>query len=245
MRGNRVVQVLGRSAFLIPALLTTALLTSAVSAQVTIPASSRVDDIPAFPGDGLTAKLWYDSVNSIDAAEAVITSRFSDTAFLSTQGVDYPQGPTDFLQNDGATLADFLGTDAVFLPFDPTTRGIASNIYLFTGYFAAQQGEALRIGVGSDDGFRLRIGGVDLGSANDRGFAYTFTDVVFEASGLYPITIAYYANNQGQSGILFAQETPAGISPVPVERLHVVPAPGSLALVGIGTLIATRRRRTA
>jgi uncharacterized protein (TIGR03382 family) len=242
MRGNRFVQVLGRGV-LLSAIAGVACASSLASAQVTIPAASRVADIPAFPGDGLTAKLWYDSVNSIAAAEAVITSRFSDTAFLSTQGVDYPQGPTDFLQNDGATLADFLGTDADFLPFDPTTRGIASNIYLFTGYFAAEQGESLRIGVGSDDGFRLRIGGIDLGSANDRGFAFTFSDVTFEASGLYPITIAYYANNQGQSGILFAQETAAGISPVPVERLHVVPSPGALALVGLAGLVASGRRR--
>jgi hypothetical protein len=219
---------------------------SVSSGQVTIPGSARVDVLPAFPGDGLTAKLWYASVNSIADAESVIDARFSDTAFLSTQGVDYPQGPTDFLQNDGSTLADFLGTDADFLPFDPTTRGIAENVYKFVGYFAANAGESLRLGVGSDDGFRLTIGGVDLGSANDRGFAFTFADVTFEESGLYPITLAYYANGQGQSGVLFAQETPAGIVTVPVDRLYVVPAPGAMVVLGASGLLCTlggRRRR--
>lgn len=217
---------------------------SVASGQVTIPGSARVDVLPAFPGDGLTAKLWYASVNSIADAESVINARFSDTAFLSTQGVDYPQGPTDFLQNDGSTLADFLGTDADFLPFDPTTRGIAENVYKFVGYFAANAGESLRLGVGSDDGFRLTIGGVELGSANDRGFAFTFADVTFEESGLYPITLVYYANAQAHSGVLFAQETASGIVPVSVDRLHIVPAPGAMMVLGASGLICTLRGRS-
>jgi|GEM_PF-2044479 len=211
--------------------------------QVTIPGSARVDVLQPYPGDGLTAKLWYESVNSILGAESVINSRFSDTAFLSTQGVDYPQGPTNVLSNDGSTLADFLGIDAEFLPFDPTTRGIASNIYEFTGFFAASAGESLRLGVGSDDGFRLVIGGVDLGSANDRGVGYTFADVTFEDAGLYPFTLVYFANNQGESGVLFVQETASGIAPVPVERLYVVPAPGAAVLLGVSGLLGVRRRR--
>jgi hypothetical protein len=219
---------------------------SVASAQITIPGSARSGPLLDFPGDGLTAKLWYASVRTIADAQAVINSRFSDTAFLSTQGVDYPQGPLDFLPNNVSTLADFLGTDAVFLPFDPTTRGIGANIYEFTGYFAANAGESLRLGVGSDDGFRLTIGGVDVGSADDRGFAFTFADVSFEESGLYPITLVYYANDFTDSGVLFAQETASGIVPVSVDRLYIVPAPGAMMVLGASGLLCTlggRRRR--
>jgi hypothetical protein len=67
-----------------------------------------------------------------------------------------------------------------------------------------------RLGVNSDDGFRLSAGrapgevvGVQLGTAGDRGFADTYMDFVIATNGLYPFRLMYWESAGTTAGVEF------------------------------------------
>ena len=59
----------------------------------------------------------------------------------------------------------------------------------------------LRIDVGSDDGYRLLVGGNLLGYSNDRAFEWSSHSVSFEGAGLYVLYLLFSANEALYSGI--------------------------------------------
>jgi len=93
--------------------------------------------------------------------------------------------------------------------------------------------------VGSDDGFRLTIGGVEIATAGNRGFATTSATRDLGA-GLSAFELIFYENG-GSTGVNFsingALAAPAAIP---------LPASLPLMLLGLGALgAAMRRRKTA
>lgn len=218
---------------------------------VVIPGGSLAAPTPATPGDGLNGSVRFQSVNSLAAADNAIATLPSDATFHATS-IDYPHGSAAVVS--GGTLGDFLGADAASLSVDPAARGAFSNIFVFSGYLAVDQIGDVTFGVGSDDGFRLRIGGVAVAEfGNDRGFGFTTGLATFEAAGLYAVELIYYANSVGESGVQFVSSLtggasygnePAGtIGLVPTTRLYTVPSPGAAMLFCMAAAFIFRFRR--
>lgn len=242
---------------------------------VVIPSSDKVGPSPAVPGDGLNGFFWTDFGPTFTnaAADAVIAGTAPTATFHST-AVDYPNGPAT-THSSGNTLATHLGVDAGSL--DPAAAGagniLTTSLFRFTGFIniLAEHDTNLATGdidvfftLGSDDGSRLRIGGVTV---IDNGGLHAFSTVTntanFAEPGLYPVEIIHYENT-GVTGIEWKSSiggaaTAAGAVIVPAGVLYrTIPTvepepepdgvaePGVLLLLGGGlTALAglARRRR--
>jgi PA14 domain len=223
------------------------------SARPTVPASSSVGDVPGSVGNGLNGSIWswpggnFGTVDTITATDPAST-------FRSTL-VDYPNASDDIVNVDGSTLGAFLGSDAGTLAgsFDSSTQ-VGSLLFRFSGFIAIQNAGDVIFAVGSDDGARLTIGGVLItGFDGDRGFGFSSDTATFEAGGLYPVELIYWANGVGQSGVEWYSSIPGGPdsgtpftggSIVPTDVLYtVIPAPTAAAVFGLAGVLVARRRR--
>lgn len=219
-------------------------LASAAGAQVSISADSALP-LPGGPGTGLDGSIWFAGVTNTTDAFSVTQGGPANAMFVASL-LDYPRGGQTSLPASG-TLADFLGNDAAsVVGVDPTQRGSVANIFVFAGFIAVRSAGTYTLGVGSDDGFRLAVGGTAVSEQpGDRGFAYTNQQVSFSAPGLYPVNILYYANSAVESGLEFRWTVPdsTGFDLVPTASLYQVPAPGTVALGALVAAVALRRRR--
>lgn len=233
------------------AILVATAVASSAFAQVSIPASSSIGPVPGFAGDGLSGNVWRGSPGSIANALAVINGGPADGSFHSTL-IDYPNGASTVVT--GGTFGDFLGADAGSL----TGTVLASDspyslIFRFTGYIAISAGGRYTFGVGSDDGFTLSIGGVEVTNLNgDRGFGFSTGQADFTDAGLYPVDLVYWANGIGQSGVEFVSSIAGGpdygnsglAGIVPTGVLYtVIPTPASAGLLMVAAGLSARRRR--
>jgi hypothetical protein len=227
-----------------------ALVASAVPALAVDVPSSAALPLPGFLGAGLDAEGRNAAVNTTADAFATIAVTPADFTFTAAN-IDYPNGdgfsvvnPTGlgfFLGTDGASLSGFQDED------------VAGTILLLRGFIAIAEARTVSFAVNSDDGFRLTIGGVQISEfPGDRGPDFTFGDATFSAAGLYPIELAYYANNAGLSGLTFYSTlgggstvgpAPQGYTLVPAGILYAVPSPGAAGLALLGLSLAARRSR--
>lgn len=212
---------------------------------VVIPASTSAGPVPADPGDGLNGTIWLSGYqNSTLASNLAYAAATTPSGTFRGTVVDYPLAGDFVFVN--APLTDFLGADAAsVVGFDPATQNSAGHLFAFQGFLAVAQAGTLRLGVGSDDGFALAIGGVEVALFDgERGFDYTFGDATFAEAGLYPVGIFFYANFQGESGVTFAEQSATGaIETIGGSRLYTIPGPAAAALGVLGGLLAARRRR--
>jgi hypothetical protein len=217
-------------------------------ARVLVPGESRVGPVPAVPGDGLDTAVWHYGVNNINSAVAHGTTNPADASFRATH-VDYPNGGDNIVSGD-VSLLQFLGADAA--SYAGPVDGVLGEIFHFTGFLAVPAARVTHtFAVGSDDGMRLLIGGVNvLEQGGDRPFNFTIADVQFELEGLYPIELWYYANLQGESGVELYSSIPGGPdsgtpffggSVIPVASLYRIPEPVSSGLFALAVLLARRR----
>ena len=133
----------------------------------------------------------------------------------------------------------FSGTDADFGNFDASdsSLGIASNLVNF------MNGEGVPATVNGASVANLNVFNSALLGTDDQsiGVFYSF-DVTATATG----DLSYSADGVAS---LFASdfifESPIEITNFPVnsDTVHIVPAPGAVALLGLGGLVAGRRRR--
>lgn len=224
-------------------------LSGATAFAVDVPLSSRFGDVPGTPGTGLAASVWHSAVNSVTGADGVIAATPPPNATFLATYIDYPNGGGDTV--GAGNVTDFIGVDAAtYVGTDDDQFG---EIYQFTGYIAIAGAGSYTFGVGSDDGFRLRIGGVNVTlNDGDRGFGFSVGSATFEAGGLYPIELLYYSNSVGQSGVEFCSSIAggpdsgvpggSGLSGItPFQVLYPVPEPASLALLVLAAAVSRRR----
>ena len=213
---------------------------------VFIPAASSVGPVTGTPGTGLPGQIWLPlSTGNLAANLTYAASNTANATFLASS-VDYPRDGQN--SNVGDPLSSFLGNDAAsVVGINPATTPSGPLLIRLAGMLAFSVTGTFTIGVGSDDGFDLRLGDTNVSRFDgDRPFTYTYASINITQPGLYPIDLFYWANNSTFSGLelVWDIDDNAAFDPITVPTANLyIPAPsaaGALALVG---LVATRRRR--
>lgn len=174
-------------------------------------------------------------VSSLAAADAAIAGQTADATFESTV-IDYPNGSLNSI-SDNTTLSAFLGVDAGSLVGDGSVD-LTNSIFRWTGYVDLAAGSHT-LTVGSDDGFRLTVGGNTILQNTPRGFAETSGTFNF-AGGVTAVELLFYENS-GYTGVEFSIDGALASAATPVP----LPATAALSLAGLGALTAVRRARKA
>ncbi len=181
------------------------------------------------------AEFWDASVpiTNLTTADAIMANGPATATFLST-AIDYPNGSAINISSN-TRLADYLGVDAASI-IGPATRTITRSVFRFTGFLDLLAGPQ-SFSVGSDDGFRLSIGGnVIAQQYNQRSF--NLTNITTDAgTGKTAFELVYF-ENAGVTGVVFSIDGGLAVpSPVPL------PSALLLMLAGIAGLgVASRGR---
>lgn len=174
-------------------------------------------------------------VSNMGQANAIIAAGPATSTFRST-AIDYPNGSANNISSN-TLLSTFLGADAASI-VGPANRTITQSVFRFTGFLDLLPGPN-RFTVGSDDGFRLTIGGVQIAQQfNSR--AFSLTNVTTTAgSGKTAFELIYF-ENAGNTGVLFninnALAVPAAV-PLPPAVLMLI-----AAMLGLGAISRPWRR---
>ena len=180
------------------------------------------------------------AIGTLDEALAVIASRGADQTFRSG-GIDYSQG-ADKTVDSGKSVGFFLGADAATLSGGHHTN-IVGSVFRFTGFVDLGAGDET-FAVGSDDGFRLTVGGVELGRADLREFS-TSTFVTDAGDGPTAVELIYFQNH-GLAGVEFSVNGQIAVATDDtVGQVAPVPLPAGLPLLAgaLGAFAFARRRK--
>ena len=190
-------------------------------------------------GSSDPANNVVDNLNDALSIVEGVNQRVADQTFNSS-GIDYPTGSVGggvISSGQYSTLSGWLGADALSLSGDGSISMLGS-VFRFTGQMMLSAG-INALSVGSDDGYRLRIGGVDVNSVDaTRPFATDYFNYNAAADGLYDFELVYYEDNTRHAGVEFKNGGEV-VAPVPI------PAGGLLLLTAIGGLGVARRRKTS
>ena len=168
---------------------------------------------------------------------------------------------------DNLLLVDLSSTNQITISATGGLSAASVSVSNFTGWLLADfysstvhagladsavSGDLTVAGTTSDGSPDLFRGGVDAGLnvwsfSNDSGISFTAGAVAFTGSATWDVDAAMYADMlAGNSGgdIYAPADTDDDISGATlIGTWSVVPAPSSLALLGLGGIVAGRRRR--
>jgi hypothetical protein len=158
-----------------------------------IPANRAVRAPLAAAGGSLRGEYWKRPVFSI-ATDGTTnpTNRVDEQIkrFGSPSGT-FSARSFVYLGNDLTPVTNWLAGDGA--SFVGPTNNLDDAGFRFTGFLNITNPTVVNIGLNSDDGSRLKIGGVDI-IDNDGGHGDQTrdTNITFQAAGLYPIEITYF-----------------------------------------------------
>lgn len=244
--GTYSVEVLNAAGSVVSDPATLTLLSGVIPADVAVRPG-----LPPVPGDGTVIEL-YNGIGGGPAPRPADLDGLSPSGVTRSPVVDFPH-PNASVGVGGQFEVFFADTTVP----PESVRGLAAaNFILRTQPFLAVSRALdldpatpaieIQLGVGSDDGFDLRIGEAQLGSAGDRGFTYTWMAVAFADEGLYPLSLLFAANAVGSSGLEFSWRTaltPGG-EIIPQSALYTSPDLGDRLLtfeeLPVGTVISNQ-----
>jgi hypothetical protein len=170
-------------------------------AQVDVPANLRVSGPVDYPGGGLKGEYWKrppvsiltdgraNRTNGID--NQIRTFGTADGTFKATRFV--------YLGNDLTLVKDWLSSDGA--SFVGTTNNNDDGAYRFTGFINVKAAGVVNMGLTSDDGSRITIGGLDIAERDgSHGDETQDVDVNFASAGLYPIEITFFNGDWTSDG---------------------------------------------
>jgi hypothetical protein len=172
---------------------------------VDIPADAVIYPLESNLGNGLYGFFYKHPsgrMTSMTDADAFVASNQPPGAVFISTLIDYPSGSANTV-DDSTLLNSFLGDDSNSLSV-PGENALNGSIFVFKGFIAIsnemdsdttddEDDIDVAFSVGSDDGFRLRIGGVIITEhLGERGFGFSHGEASFQAEGLYEVELVYY-----------------------------------------------------
>lgn len=244
-------------------------LISSPSPAATVASSAMLAAAPLTSGTGLNGAYFNTSAgfNNNTEADSYLGSHSATASFHSTQP-SYNSGANNNSVVDSTSLGTFLGADAGGLSNSVRASTLDTSLFRFTGYIKISQDMDTQSGNGtidvkfrgwSDDGMRLKIGGVTIDEYNAPR-AYGFSDGVasFSQAGLYAIDFIYWENygntgvnlqwQIGRSGNYRTVDSSYLYSTLPVAAMAAdrqVPEPAGFGLLALGLLGLSRLRKQA
>lgn len=183
----------------------------------------------------VTGEVWNGTatLNNLGDADTLIASDVADATW-DVSAIDYANGDSANSISSNSSLSNFLGVDAASLT-GTNLPDLNNTAFRFTGMINIDAGDNTW-SVGSDDGFRLKIGGNVIGSFNGtRGFR-TSSGSLSLTPGLYTFELVFFERT-GRTGVEFKTNDL-------ISEASAVPVPGAALLMG-GVLAAgvARKRR--
>lgn len=206
-----------------------------IAAAATIILSAGASYASSFNGSYWNAT----SFNSIDQVYSYIETNEATATFDSTT-IDYPGAAGSI--SDATTLQEFLGATGDGLSLSGAFNNrLEKSVFTFSGILNLNGLQSIK--VGSDDGFGLKLDGVEvLRHSAPRAFGYTSGSHTFTGSTAFELI---YYENYGYTGVEFQINDQIVSSAMSVGNTAVpsVPLPAGLplmagALAGFGLLRA-------
>jgi hypothetical protein len=162
-------------------------------AQVDVPANLRVSGPVDYPGGGLRGEYWKRPPNSI-----FVDGDSNPEHRIDVQIAGF--GPADgifkatrfgYSGNDLDLVRTWLGDDGA--SFVGNTNNLDDAAFRLRGFINVLTAGTIKLGLQSDDGSRITIGGVDIVAFDGfHGLSSQDFDVNFLEAGLYPIEFTYF-----------------------------------------------------
>ncbi len=199
-----------RKSILLLVLLFNAIAVFPLLSQTVIPVSDAVTtSVPIVAGDGIKCDIFLGlGGGTVDEARQNAVEAATYDATLLSPYIDFPStGNTVTIS--ASSFAGFF-SNTIYAPDSVRTLLPSGFILRCTALLkvtkdldidTSTDAIDLRIDVGSDDGYRLVVGGNVLGYCGDRGFGWSYHSVSFESEGLYELYFLFSANNSSYSGV--------------------------------------------
>ncbi len=160
---------------------------------IPVAAATSVGAALTTTGDGLFGEYWQRGVNTIKTDGNTVAANRVDVQIASFGPPTGRFQATRFSYtgNDLTAMPAWLATDAASYVGAP--GNLDDGAFRFTGFLNIAAPGTFKIGTVSDDGSRIKIGGVDIiNNDGGHGDQTVDADVSFTAAGLYPIEITYF-----------------------------------------------------
>ena len=174
---------------------------SSQAQPIDLPGNLAVSGPIGVPGDGLKGEYWKRTPNTILVDGATVEADRIDAQIRNFGPPDGTFRATKFvyLGNDLSPVRDWLSTDAA--SYSGSTSNLDDGAFRFSGYINIGSAGVLNIGTTSDDGVRIKIGGLDIvNNDGSHGDVTKDQDVNFLSAGLYPIEITYFNGDWTSDG---------------------------------------------
>ena len=172
------------------------------TSAVDVPGNLAVSGPVGYAGGALKGEYWKRPPVSILTDGRTVPANRID---VQIQGFGPPTGTftATLLNYTGNDLTGvptpYLGTDASTFVGTPANND--DGAYRFRGYINVPAAGVISLGVTSDDGSRITIGGIDIAERDgSHGDETQDMDANFLAAGLYPIEITYFNGDWTSDG---------------------------------------------
>ena len=172
-----------------------------VPPPLSVPATAAVGPALTVPGGSLKGEYWKRGINTIPTDGATNPTNRIDKVIggFGTASGTFQATKFVYLGNDLTPVKTWLTNDSA--SFVGTADNLDDGAFRFSGFINIAAPGTVSLGTTSDDGSRIKIGGVDIiNNDSGHGDATVDTNVVFTAAGLYPIEVTYFNGDWTSDG---------------------------------------------
>lgn len=206
-------------------------------------------------GDGLNGKGW--NVSSTDLPWLRKQVGYTSNWTFMDRNVHSPNNASGVTGTWPGTVVDFLGTDASM--YTGAANQMAKGVTMqWKGFISIKEAGMFTMGAYGNGLFEVKLGGTTILNKSGDTTGGDTQAIWLNMAGMYAIEVNY-SNPTNAAGItllwskagdgkLSGANVPANINAlniIPTASFFkaAIPAPGAAALLGLGGLVAARRRR--